>query len=112
MGLRFRGLFYIKKATQKSSDRAQYKYGLHKIDYLSLVMLQHVEEVESTMQELQNKVICLQEEKSVLINKLERCKEKLDAQEQSLSLTRDEREELLQVKVNYTMFHPPVVRWG
>ena len=51
------------------------------------------------MNELQDKVVSLQQEKSGLAERLASYKRKLDSQEQSLSLTRDEREELLQVKV-------------
>ena len=51
------------------------------------------------MNELQDKVVTLQKEKSGLAERLACYKQKLDSQEQSLSLTRDEREELLQVKV-------------
>ena len=65
------------------------------------------------MHELEGKVILQQQELSGLSEKLEKCQEensglvqklalyrgKLDSQEQSLALTRDEREELLQVKV-------------
>lgn len=51
------------------------------------------------MEELQNKVISLQQENSGLSEKLAKCRERLDFQEQSLSLTKDEREELMQVKV-------------
>ena len=55
--------------------------------------------LEDSMNELQDKVVTLQKEKSGLAERLASYKQKLDSQEQSLSLTRDEREELLQVKV-------------
>jgi uncharacterized coiled-coil protein SlyX len=65
------------------------------------------------MHELEGKVSLQQQELSGLSEKLEKCEKensglvkklaqyrgKLDSQEQSLALTRDEREELLQVKV-------------
>ena len=56
-------------------------------------------DLEGSMNELQDKVVSLQQEKSGLAERLASYKRKLDSQEQSLSLTRDEREELLQVKV-------------
>ena len=62
-------------------------------------LFQHVVDLEDSMTELQDKVVTLQREKSGLAERLAAYKLKLDSQEQSLSLTRDEREELLQVKV-------------
>lgn len=56
------------------------------------------------MNELQDKVVTLQKEKSGLAERLAAYKQKLDSQEHSLSLTRDEREELLQVKVGHESF--------
>ncbi|XP_060555067.1 centrosomal protein of 290 kDa-like [Ruditapes philippinarum] len=69
-------------------------------------------EVEKSMHELEGKVSLQQQQLSGLSEKLEKCEKensglvkklaqyrgKLDSQEQSLALTRDEREELLQVK--------------
>ena len=63
------------------------------------MVFQHVVDLEDSMNELQDKVVTLQTEKSGLAERLAAYKQKLDFQEQSLSLTRDEREELLQVKV-------------
>lgn len=59
-------------------------------------------QVTSLQQELSGlseKLVKCQQENSGLVEKLAHYREKLDFQEQSLSLTRDEREELLQVKV-------------
>lgn len=69
------------------------------LPFIQPISFQHVIDLEGSMNELQDKVVSLQQEKSGLAERLASYKRKLDSQEQSLSLTRDEREELLQVKV-------------